>query len=445
MSTKASAAGRALVKRALSSFIAILFLLPSVLRADYSTNFDLTENPISEGGKWQNGAATALDWKNVRTSGGIAFGTQTGNDKFLDSTALLTGTWDPNQSVSGVVHTVNQSGSVSQEVEFRLRSTLSAHVNSGYEINFRCTHDGSQYVQIVKWNGPVGDFTYIDSTVGPGVRDGDTLKAEIIGTTINAYINGKLILSRTDSQFSTGNPGIGFYLEGGNSALNADFGFTSITATGGTEVSHPTAALGAHTLTVSDGRGSGQYTEGTRVPVSANAPAPGQKFDRWTGDWQILDNFLSPTTTALMLFRDLTINASYRTSDTIRYLPLAGYAARMVGGVFEGTNGDPVAGLYTPIYKITAVPPAGWSQVPVSLGSYRYLRYRGAPGTYSTVAEIEFYRAGVKLEGTGYGSPGSWANSGSTFDKAFDGNSNTIFNGPAPNGNYAGLDTAGAR
>src|SRR4029077_9276488 len=106
-------------------------------------------------------------------------------------TALLTGTWDPNQSVSGVVRTVNQSSSVSQEVEFRLRSTMSAHVNSGYEINFRCTNDGSQYVQIVKWNGPVGDFTYIDSTVGPGVRDGDTLKAEIIGTTINAYINGK--------------------------------------------------------------------------------------------------------------------------------------------------------------------------------------------------------------------------------------------------------------
>jgi len=81
-------------------------------------------------------------------------------------------------------------------------------------------------------------------------------------------------------------------------------------------------------------------------------------------------------------------------------------------------------------------------EVPVSLESFRYLRYRGAAGSYCTVVEIQFYRAGVKLEGTGYGSPGSWANSGSTFDKALDGDVNTYFNGPAPDGNYVGLDTA---
>ena len=74
--------------------------------------------------------------------------------------------------------------------------------------------------------------------------------------------------------------------------------------------------------------------------------------------------------------------------NKIRYLPLAGYTARMVGGVFEGTNGDPVAGPYSSIYTITTAPPAGWSEVPVSLGSYRYLRYRGAPGSYCTVGEI---------------------------------------------------------
>ena len=199
-----------------------------------------------------------------------------------------------------------------------------------------------------------------------------------------------------------------------------------------------------HLLTVINGTGTGDYTEGTRVTVSANAPASGQEFDRWTGDWQILDNPLTPTTTALMLFRDLAISANYRSNDTIRYLPLAGFGDRMVGGVFEGTNGDPVEGPYTPIYTITATPPDGWSEVSVSLGSYRYLRYRGAPGSYCTVVEIQFYRAGGKLEGTGYGSPGSWVNSGSTFDKALDGDSNTFFNGPAPDGNYVGIDTSGA-
>ena len=46
------------------------------------------------------------------------------------------------------------------------------------------------------------------------------------------------------------------------------------------------------------------------------------------------------------------------------------------------------------------------------------------------------------MEGTGYGSPGSWANDEATFDKALDGDMNTIFNGPAPDGNYVGIDTA---
>ena len=208
------------------------------------------------------------------------------------------------------------------------------------------------------------------------------------------------------------------------------------------EVSYKTAALGAHKLTVRDGSGSGQYTEGKRVIVTADKPAPGQEFDRWTGDWQILDNFLSPTTSALMLFRDLSITASYRGSEAIRYRPLTGFTERMVGGVFEGTDGDPVTGPYIPIYTIKTTPPTGWSEVHVSLGSSRYLRYRGAAGSYCVVAEIEFYRAGVKLLGTGYGTAGSWLNRGSTFDKALDGNANTYFSAPTATGNYVGIDTA---
>jgi hypothetical protein len=82
------------------------------------------------------------------------------------------------------------------------------------------------------------------------------------------------------------------------------------------EVSYKTPPLGAHTLTVNDGSGSGKYTESTRVKVSAKPPAAGQESDRWTEDWQILDNPFESTTTALMLFRDLTITASYRASDT---------------------------------------------------------------------------------------------------------------------------------
>ena len=77
------------------------------------------------------------------------------------------------------------------------------------------------------------------------------------------------------------------------------------------QISYATPPLGAHKLTVINGTGSGIYSEGTRVRVSANQPAADKQFDRWARDYQILENPCSPVTTALMLFRDLTIEATY--------------------------------------------------------------------------------------------------------------------------------------
>ena len=125
--------------------------------------------------------------------------------------------------------------------------------------------------------------------------------------------------------------------------------------------------------------------------------------------------------------------------DSIKYYPRAGRAERMVGGVFEGTTGDPVSGPYTTIYSITSVPPLEWNVVRVDLGNYRYLRYRGPDGSYGNVAEVGFYRNGAKLTGQGFGTSGSWSGSGSTFDKALDGDVNTFFDAPSANGVYVGI------
>ena len=86
-----------------------LFILTLPLFANtYTTNFPLTENPISEAGMWVNGGQSpANNWTNVQTTPGLAFGTMppsTGNDD--DSTALLTGTWGPTQTITAVVHAV---------------------------------------------------------------------------------------------------------------------------------------------------------------------------------------------------------------------------------------------------------------------------------------------------------------------------------------------------
>jgi hypothetical protein len=84
-------------------------------------------------------------------------------------------------------------------------------------------------VEIVRWNGALGDFTYVARTGGPGLRDGDMVKATIIGNVITAYINGAQVLQGTDNTFSTGSPGMGFYNDGSPNA-NDDFGFTSFKA-----------------------------------------------------------------------------------------------------------------------------------------------------------------------------------------------------------------------
>jgi hypothetical protein len=204
----------------------------------YTTNFAATENPISESNHWINGQLVGLDWSNVRTTSGLAFGTNSYSTStgYNDSTAVLTGTWGPNQTAQATVHTTNQqSGSIYEEVELRLRTTITPHSITGYEVNFRCSHDGGQYIGIVRWNGALNSFTQLGSNVtGPGLVEGSVVKATISGGTITAYINGVQVAQQTDSNpFTTGSPGIGFWLHGLPVSNNADFGFTSFAASDG--------------------------------------------------------------------------------------------------------------------------------------------------------------------------------------------------------------------
>jgi len=86
--------------------------IPTGTHGPCTTNFSRAENPISEGGKWLNGQTDGLDWTDVRTTPGFAFGTEIGGNrpdpqKYDDSTALLKGTWGPDQTVQATVHSAN--------------------------------------------------------------------------------------------------------------------------------------------------------------------------------------------------------------------------------------------------------------------------------------------------------------------------------------------------
>ena len=208
---------------------------PASVRAQraYTTKFPRSEKPISERGKWMNGRAVGLDWADAATTPGRAFGLESGSTGYDDSVALLKGSWSPDQTVEAKVFTTNQNAQISEEVELRLRSTLSPHSATGYEVNFRCLKTKDAYSEIVRWNGPLDSFTYLQQLKGAqyGVADGDVVKATIAGNVITTFINGVQVGRATDGMWATGQPGMGFFLKG-PAGLNRDYGFTSFAAYG---------------------------------------------------------------------------------------------------------------------------------------------------------------------------------------------------------------------
>jgi hypothetical protein len=145
----------------------------------------------------------------------------------------MTGTWGPDQTVQAVVYNQTTNTSAVMEVEIRLRSTMTAHNSTGYEV-YWSVQQTNPYLTIARWNGPFGSYeNLVSATQGVAIHTGDVVKASIVGTVITAWINGVQVLqydTAGDSlKFSTGNPGIGMYLQNG-SGVNADYGFTSFSA-----------------------------------------------------------------------------------------------------------------------------------------------------------------------------------------------------------------------
>lgn len=211
----------------------------------YTTTFLGTANPILENGIWRSAGANGLDWTDIQVANGVGFGTQTGNSGvFDDSVACLSGigSWRANQMAEAKVHTINQAaapGDCYCEVELWLRATITAHVCKGYEINFRVKSDGSQYIGIVVWHGPVGgagvQYDQIGSNdTGPGLVEGDRVRAQIVDNVITAYINDVPVSTRTDTnrEHTSGAPGMGHWMHrnGAVAPLLTDYGFYTYTA-----------------------------------------------------------------------------------------------------------------------------------------------------------------------------------------------------------------------
>jgi hypothetical protein len=127
-----------------------------------------------------------------------------------------------------VVHLGTIDTSCTHEVEILLRWSDSANSASGYECNMAWN---GGYAEIVRWNGPVGNYTYLNqSSVPGGVHEGDTLSCSIVGSTITLSVNGVTRATATDSTFTTGNPGMAFWRGSSGCGSFGDYGFTHYTA-----------------------------------------------------------------------------------------------------------------------------------------------------------------------------------------------------------------------
>lgn len=195
----------------------------------YTTNFDIAENPLSEGGKWIHLDDTLTRCRSV---GGRAFGTQIGG-AYDDSNAYLTGFGD-NHEVEGTVWlNPGSAGSGNREVEILLhwndngplRATPYGATRAiGYEIMW--SHWGA-YMILGRFKG--AELARASNTPIP--RSGDRFRARIEGQRIRAWVNDVIQIDYTDNNTSlnivTGNPGIGFFVDAG--APNTDFGFDAVT------------------------------------------------------------------------------------------------------------------------------------------------------------------------------------------------------------------------
>jgi hypothetical protein len=194
---------------------------------NFTTSFNLTEFPISEGGAWTK-ANNA--WLNVKTENGVAHAGGY-NFNYDDSYAYLKQPFGPDQTVEAVLDVSAAAFDRNQTHEALLLVRMSDDSQNarGYECLFN--YDGG--FALMKWTGPPGGWQHISLTyssyLGRDLVTGDVLKCSVIGSTITGYINNVMMIQAVDNTFASGQPGIGFFVRPGGDVRHLNF--TSVTAT----------------------------------------------------------------------------------------------------------------------------------------------------------------------------------------------------------------------
>jgi hypothetical protein len=148
-----------------------------------------------------------------------------------------------------------------------------------------------------------------------------------------------------------------------------------------------------------------------------------------------------------------------RLITSINYQPRSGWASRMIGGRFEGSNESTVSG-YEVIYVVTQEPSASLQSITIDAGkSYRYCRYLSPLGGFANIAEFSIdyntdiegpppapepiYPDGYREAMVGgllrFGLDPTWG-TGQEFEAVFDGDPSTFYDYRNADGGFVGID-----
>ncbi len=164
-------------------------------------------------------------------SRGLVFSTESGKGEYRDATAILAGAMEPKP----VGRSNRPFGKPKQQDLRRSRTAPSQFRIPGQDHWLRgqfSLYLGRHTVRADRSAGTARSesFPTLPAPQVPASVMVTLSKQQLSATKIAAFINGALVVQGTDSSFSSGNPGLGFYNEGGTSANNSDFGFTSFRA-----------------------------------------------------------------------------------------------------------------------------------------------------------------------------------------------------------------------
>ena len=176
---------------------------------------------------------------------------------------------------------------------------------------------------------PITAGTTTVTFTGKGFQNG----AEVILSNSGVQLSTTFVNSTTltaSSYFASGNSASFYVVNPGSQPSNT--------------LTVPVAGPASYALTVVNGSGSGNYTAGTSVTITANAPPAGQAFIDWTGAG--VANATASTTTIIMPAAAATVTANYGT-------PPPTYALTVVNGA--GSGNYPAGN----IVNISATVPAG--------------------------------------------------------------------------------------